>query len=141
LAFKDLAGQDLAAAVTTPLQVVDVAAPAFELALSPNVLWPPNHKLVEIVATIASADNCDAHPTVTLVSIVSNEPANNKEPDVEGAAFGTDDRTFSLRAERETGQGRTGRVYTVTYRVTDASGNATTKSATVTVPANNSGKD
>ncbi len=96
------------------------------------MLWPPNHKLVEVTATIASADNCDASPTVTLVSITSNEPANDKEPDVDGAAFGTDDRAFSLRAERETGHGRTGRVYTVTYRVTDRSGNATIETATVT---------
>jgi hypothetical protein len=43
-----------------------------------------------------------------------------------------DDDTFRLRAERdETG---TGRIYTVTYRVTDACGNASTGSATVTVP-------
>jgi hypothetical protein len=59
---------------------------------------------------------------------------------VQGAAFGSDDRTFSLRAERNTGRGATGRIYTVTYRVADHSGNATVTSATVTVPTDNSQK-
>lgn len=42
------------------------------------------------------------------------------------------DCTFRLRAERSgTGQGRT---YTITYQVTDACGNTTLASATMTVP-------
>jgi hypothetical protein len=41
-------------------------------------------------------------------------------------------RAFDLRAERdENGPGRT---YTITYRATDACGNAATSSAKVTVP-------
>jgi hypothetical protein len=139
MAFKDFPGTDLSAAASTPLQILDVSAPTFDLALSPNLLSPPDHKFVAISATITSTDNCDRSPVVTLVSITSNEPANNKDPDVQDAAFGTDDRTFSLRAERDTGHGSSGRIYTVTYRVTDKAGNATVKSATVTVPANNGG--
>jgi hypothetical protein len=139
LSFKDFTGQALTASTTTPLEILDVAAPAFDLTLSPAVLWPPDHKLVDVTATISSRDNCDPNPTVTLVSIASNEPPNNKDPDIQGAAFGTDDRTFSLRAERDTAKGATGRIYTVTYRVTDKSGNATLKSATVTVPTSNGG--
>ena len=50
-----------------------------------------------------------------------------------GAAFGTDDRSFELRAERR--QNGKGRIYTVTYQATDASGNSSTATATVTVPA------
>lgn len=138
--FTDFPGTELTATGTTPLQILDVAPPAFEVSLSPNILWPPNHKFVDVTTTLTSTDNCDRSPAVTLVSITSNEPADKKEPDIQGAAFGTDDRTFSLRAERETGHDRTGRVYTVTYRVTDASNNATVKSATVTVPANNGGR-
>jgi hypothetical protein len=110
------------------------------VSLSPVILWPPDHKFVEVTATLTFQDNCDRNPAVTLVSITSNEPADNKEPDVQGAAFGTDDRTFSLRADRNTGRDATGRVYTVTYRVADSSGNETIQSATVTVPTNNSQK-
>ena len=54
------------------------------------------------------------------------------ESDIEGAEFGTDDRQFSLRAERSGGEG--GRVYTITYRARDAAGNTATATATVTVP-------
>ena len=71
-----------------------------------------------------------------LVSITSNEPANgtgdgNTSPDIAGATFGTDDRTFQLRAERK-GNGN-GRIYTVTYSAQDASGNTAQQIATVTV--------
>jgi hypothetical protein len=140
LNFTDFPGQEFTASATTPLQILDVAAPTFDVSLSPDILWEPSHDLIEITATIAVNDNCDRNPTVTLVSITSNEPESgflgqgDKAPDIDGAAFGTDDRTFFVRAERGTGQGRTGRVYSVTYRVTDKSGNATTKTATVTVP-------
>jgi len=139
LKFKDFPGQELSAGATTPLQILDVSAPTFDVSLSPNVLSPPDHKFVDITATLTFSDNCDRNPTVTLVSITSNEPSNNKDPDIQGAEFGTDDRTFALRAERDTGHGLIGRVYTVTYRVTDQAGNATTRTATVTVPADSGG--
>ncbi len=63
------------------------------------------------------------------MSVTSNEPETgflgngDKGPDIQGATIGTDDRAFSLRSERGTGGQSTGRVYTITYRATDASGN------------------
>jgi hypothetical protein len=126
---------------TVALRILDVAPPTVRVTLSPDVLWAPNHRLRDITASIDVQDNCDPSPSVTLVSVTSSEPAENflgrgdRGPDVAGAAAGTDDRAFAVRAERGTGQGRTGRVYTATYRVTDAAGNATLATATVTVPA------
>lgn len=116
--------------------VRDTTPPNLLVSLSPNSLWPPNHKMVDITANITVTDACDAHPTVKLVSISSNEPANstgdgNTSPDIAGATFGTDDRSFQLRAERK-GNGN-GRVYTVTYSAEDASGNTAQQIATVTV--------
>jgi uncharacterized repeat protein (TIGR01451 family) len=143
LAFKTFSGDALNATDTVPLQILDVAAPAVALSVSPSVLWSPNHTLREVTATLAVSDNCDPNPAVSLVSITSNEPASgflgqgDKSPDVMHATLGTDDRRFSLRAERGTGRGSTGRVYTITYRVTDASGNSTEKNATVVVPTSN----
>ena len=98
---------------------------------------PPNHKLVPITATVVATDTCDAKPVVRLVSITSNQPDNgtgdgDAPNDIQGAAFGTDDRQFQLRNERSgTLQNR---VYTITYSATDASGNTTVRQATVTVP-------
>jgi endo-1,4-beta-xylanase len=105
--------------------------------LTRDTLWPPDHKLADIAATISVTDNCDPKPVVCLVSITSNKadngPGDGDTPnDIQGAAFGTDDRQFRLRAERS--GGRTGRVYTVIYEAADASGNKTTQQATVAVP-------
>ena len=80
---------------------------------------------------------------VTLLSITSDEPDSgggdgDLPNDIQGGAFGTDDRAFSLRAEcHESGDGR---VYTITYRATDQAGNATLATAVVRVPHDNSGK-
>lgn len=140
VAFKNIVGHDLTAGGSAPLEILDVVAPTISVSASPAFLWPPNHKFVEVTAAITVTDNCDPDPDVTLVSITSNEPATgflgsgDKGPDIIDAAFGIDDRLFSLRAERATGRWSTGRVYTIVYRVTDASGNTTEGTTTVTVP-------
>ena len=98
------------------------------------MLQPPNHKYVTVNATITAADNSGAAPAITLVSATSNEP-DNAPGDADGNT--TDDvvrvdlDTFRLRAERS--ESGTGRIYTITYRATDACGNRTTRSATVRV--------
>jgi hypothetical protein len=129
----DKGASDLCMAEVT---IVDTTPPLLSLSVSPSKLWPPNHKLVDIAVEVTIEDLCDAAPTVRLVSIVSNEPANglgdgNKAPDIQGAEFGTDDREFQLRAERS-GKGP-GRIYTITYEVEDQGGNTATAEATVTV--------
>lgn len=121
------------------VHVVDTTAPTITVSLSPSVLWPVNHKLREVAATIQVSDACDPNPAVELVSITSSEApdalgAGKTSVDIVGASFGTDDRTFFLRAERS-GNGN-GRIYAVTYRARDASGNVGVASATVTVPHN-----
>jgi uncharacterized repeat protein (TIGR01451 family) len=111
MTFNDFAGKVMSAADSVPLQILDVAAPAVDIAVSPAILWPPDHKFVVVTATITVKDNCDPNPSVTLLSITSNEPAvgaignGDQGPDIQGAAIGTDDRTFELRAERTTGRG------------------------------------
>jgi len=129
----DKGASDLCMAEVT---IEDTTPPQLALSVSPSKLWPPNHKLIDIEVEIIVEDLCDAAPTVRLVSIISNEPANgpgdgNKAPDIQDAEFGTDDRAFKLRAERS-GKGP-GRIYTITYEVEDQGGNTTTAEATVTV--------
>ena len=111
-------------------QRISTALPTLSLALLSNTLWPPNGKLVPIAASIAVSDVCDWHPSVVLVSINANEPLGSN--DIQGANFGTNDRSFQLAASRS-GSGQ-GRVYTVTYQVTDSLGHMTRASATVIVP-------
>ncbi len=127
--------------VIVGLDVCDATPPVFDgLSVTPEVLWPANHKYVDVSATVAVSDNFDPDPTVTLVSVVSNEPDN-----ADGVGDGNttddivvvDDESFRLRAERA-GTG-SGRLYTITYRVTDACGNAAEASVTVSVPRNQGG--
>jgi hypothetical protein len=140
LTVTDFGG--LSSTATTHVTVRDTTQPSLTVSLSPNVLWPPNHKLMLVTGTIQMSDTCDPNPNISLVSITSNEPDNglgdgdqpNDIQAVKGGLipFGTDVRSFLLRAERS-GTGR-GRVYTVTYRAADASGNSTLASAQVNVP-------
>jgi uncharacterized repeat protein (TIGR01451 family) len=146
VAFKDMVNNQLAASDSASLEILDVVPPTLTVTVSPSViLWSPNHELRDIVATITVTDNCDPQPAITLVSVTSNEPESgflgqgDKSPDIVGAEVGTDDRSFSVRAERGTGGQSTGRVYTITYRATDRSGNTKDAIATVTVPTSNSG--
>ena len=120
--------------VIVGLNVCDEIAPTFdEVSVSPDTLWPANHKYVDVTATVVVSDNFDPNPTVTLVSVTSNEPDNGDDDgDTVDDIVIVDDFHFQLRAERS-GIG-TGRIYTITYRVTDACGNTAEASVTVTVP-------
>lgn len=120
--------------VLVDLDVCDEIAPTFtELSVTPTELWPANHKYVDVTATVSVSDNFDPNPTVTLVSVTSNEPDEGLgDGDTPNDIVIVDDYTFQLRAERAgTGMDR---IYTITYRVTDACGNSTEQSVTVTVP-------
>jgi len=111
----------------------DITGPVLTVTVAPNVLWPPNHKYRTVQATISVSDDADPSPTVTLVSVTSNEPDNGEDDgNTVNDIVIVDDDTFRLRAERS-GLG-IGRVYTITYEATDACGNVTTETATVTVP-------
>jgi hypothetical protein len=137
--FSDFVGLRSSASGSRDTRVLDITPPTIQLSVSPTSLWPPNHKLANITATVSAADECDPNPTVRLVSITSSEPDNgpgdgNTTGDVAGAALGTDDRSFQVRAERS-GSG-TGRTYTVVYEARDVSDNATRATATIRVPKN-----
>lgn len=128
-----------ARACQVAVTVADTAAPSISVALSATTLWPANHKLVPITATVTTTDRCDPNVVLQLVSVTSSEPDNGSGDgdtanDIQGAIAGTADRMFSVRAERS-GSGA-GRVYTIVYRATDAAGNSTTATAHVQVPHN-----
>jgi hypothetical protein len=101
---------------------------------SPEYLWPPNHKFVDV--TIEGVSDPDGDEiTITMLNITSNEPPNSHEPDYYGV--GTD--TASLRSER-LGSGD-GRVYTITFLASDGRGGEAVGTVYVYVPHDQSGKD
>jgi hypothetical protein len=120
---------------TVVVNVLDTVAPTITSILaSPSVLQPANHEMVPVVITVLATDRCDSSFRCQIVSVTSNEPVvgsgdgGDKSPDWEV----TGDLTLNLRAERS-GKG-TGRIYTISVKCIDSSGNATTSSVTVTVP-------
>jgi hypothetical protein len=113
--------------------VEDTTPPALALSVTPAVLWSPDHRMVEIRPHVAAEDSCGGPLAVELVSVTSSEPDDATgdgatEPDVQVTPEGR----IYLRRERS-GSG-IGRTYTVTYRVTDGSGNFAEQSAVVLVP-------
>jgi hypothetical protein len=126
-------------ACTSAVTVADTVAPQISVSLSATALWPPDHALVPVTATVAVTDRCDPAVSFRLVSVTSSEPDNglgdgDTAGDVQDAAPGTSDTSFLLRAERS-GRGD-GRIYTVVYRASDGSGNSSLATAYVTVPHN-----
>src|SRR5262249_49463141 len=108
--------------VELTVAVTDTTPPTLTVSVSPSLLWPPTHRMVDITARITAADVCST-PTVMLVSVTSNEPDDaagggdgTTLQDIQGAAIGTADTSLALRAERaEKGSGR---VYTLIYAAT-----------------------
>jgi hypothetical protein len=122
------------------IQIVDTQPPRVALRVSPSTIWPPNHKLVNVHATVR-VDDCGP-VTVTLVSVSSNEPDDglgdgDTVDDIQGVDPGTADYDFKVRAERS-GTG-SGRVYTVIYKVVDSVGLETIATAWVNVPHDQGG--
>jgi hypothetical protein len=140
LAVTDLCGET--GTCDAAVEVIDVTPPEITVSLNRYTLWPCNHKMVDIVATVEAADNCDADPDIILVSIDSNEPEDDggdgeTDDDIQGADFFTEDYEFQLRSERS--GTRFGRVYTIVYRATDFSGNSADATVYVRVPHNQTG--
>lgn len=128
---------------TISVVIEDTTAPMISVSLDPATLWPPNHRMVDVFATVTASDVCSG-VTVQLVSVTSSEPDDaqgggdgNTVDDVQGVSMGTADFSFALRAERE-GAG-VGRVYTAVYSATDGSGNTATAAGVSTVPQSQNG--
>ncbi len=131
-----------AVSCTTSVTVVDTTPPNLTALLNRDCLWPPNGKMAEIDASITVSDVCDPNPAVVLESITSNEPDDgigdgHTTGDIQIPGVGNPDTTFYLRSERQ--GGGDGRVYTVIYSATDASGNASYDTSYVRVPHDRSG--
>ena len=110
----------------------DTNPPELFMEVSPSIIGPPNHQMVEIAPILTVADDIDPNPAVKLLSIISSEPADGQGSGAtEDDIIVTGDGRIFVRAERS-GKGNN-RTYTITYRAVDASGNSTTASADVLV--------
>jgi N-acetylneuraminic acid mutarotase len=112
---------------TVTITVEDSEAPTMsDLCANPSTMWSPNHDMRQVTLTASCSDGADAAPECEIVSVTCNQAAD-------GDWQITGDMSLDLRAERSNGETR---IYTITVRCTDSSGNASFASTTVTVPHN-----
>ena len=120
-------GRGGSATDTLVVTVLDTTPPVIQSATaSPSVLSSPNKQLVPVAISVSVADACGAGVRCHIVAVTSNETIDATDWVITG------DLTLKLRAERA--NRGAGRIYTITVECLDASGNASTKTATVTVP-------
>jgi len=109
----DAAGNESACSFDVTVEASDLTI--LGAAAQPSVLWPPNHKMVDISFDVQSQNECGLDLNCTVLEVTSNEPVNglgdgNTSPDWVIDADGS----LKLRAERS-GTG-TDRVYTIRLR-------------------------
>lgn len=115
------------APLTVLLDRLDNTPPFLTVTMSPDKISVSNTKPVAVKAIFTTNDD-DRLPEIKLESITANDPL--EAGDVLDATFGRDDRYLKFRAVSKIPEGR---VYTITYSATDASGNQALATATVTV--------
>jgi cysteine-rich repeat protein len=103
--------------------------------LSPDALWPPNHKLVPV--TIGGVVDPDDDPVaITVTAIAQDEPVDGTgDGGTCSDATGVGTGTAAVRAERD--GGGDGRVYHVAFRASDPSGDFCDGTATACVRHDN----
>ena len=122
---KDASGNSTTGNVS--LSVADNAAPVVKsISATPSILWPPNNKILNVKVAVGAVDNCDSAPVSKIISITSNQKVDADDIQITG------NLTANLEASRDPDNGA--RIYTITVRTTDASGNSTITTTTVTCP-------
>lgn len=112
------------ASAAATITVQDTIAP--QLTTTGICLWPPNHDLYLIEASdLGIADVCDPTANVLFLSGSSNQPDNDIGDGNTEADLVVNPTTVCARGER-LGPQQTGRTYTVSAFVSDASGNSAT---------------
>lgn len=134
-------------ATQTATLTVTSATPVINLSKTSATMWPPNHQYqtFNVSDFVSSATaGCDSHDVTSSVVIqkVSSDELEENPAGADGNTFNDiviapDCKSVQLRRERD--GNLNGRVYTITFKVTDSFGNSTTATVKVNVPINNNG--
>ncbi len=105
---------------------IDRTAPTISgMAASPSILWPPNHKMVNVTIGGTAADSGSGVAS-TIITVSDEYGVYNSTL----SGFGSE---VALQAWRE-GADMDGRLYTISAVVTDKAGNQSTGTTSVLVP-------
>jgi len=135
-------------ATQTATLTVTSATPVINLITNSATMWPPNHQYQTFNVTdfVSSATGgCDSSQNLTSSVVI--QKVSSDEP--EDSASGGDGTTLndiviapnckSVQLRRERDGLLNGRVYTITFKVTDSFGNTATATVKVSVPITNGG--
>jgi hypothetical protein len=134
-------------ATQTAILTVNNGTPVITLSTTTASMWPPNHQyqtfnITDFVASASSS--CD--PSVDINDVVIQKVSSDEPEENPAGADGNtlndiviapDCKSVQLRRERD--GNLDGRVYTITFKVSDSFGNSTTATVKVSVPKNNNG--
>ena len=122
------------------VNVVDTTAPVITLNGSTPVMWSPNHEyrtfsVTNFVTGVTDSCNTSLGISSVVISRVTSDELEDGDADghtLNDIVIAADCKSVQLRAERD--GNADGRVYTITFKVTDSSGNVGTATAKVVVP-------
>lgn len=134
-------------ATQTAILTVTGGTPVINLITNSATMWPPNHQYQTfnvsdfVSSATAGCSGGNITNSVVIQKVSSDEPEDN--------ASGGDGNTLndiviaanckSVQLRRERDGGLNGRVYRITFKVTDSFGNTATATVKVSVPINNGG--
>ena len=130
---------------TRTVNVVDTTAPVITLNGFAPAMWAPDHKyqtfsVTDFVASVTDSCYTSLNLSSVVISQVTSDELENSGGDgntLNDIVIAANCKSVQLRAERD--GGGDGRVYTITFKVTDASGNVATATARVFVPHSQNG--
>jgi hypothetical protein len=131
----------------TATLTVNNGTPVITLSSNSATMWPPNHQYQTFNVTdfVASASSsCDSSVDINDVVIqkvssdeLEENPAGADGNTLNDIVIAANCKSVQLRRERD--GNLNGRVYTITFKVSDSFGNSTTATVKVSVPVNNNG--
>jgi len=135
-------------AMQTATLTVTTGTPVINLSSTSATMWPPNHtyQTFNVSDFVSSATGgCDGQTDLTSSVVIQKVSSDEPEDNLAGAdgttlndiVIAPDCKSVQLRRERD--GNLNGRVYTITFKVTDSFGNSTTATVKVYVPKNNNG--
>ena len=136
LSVNDVVNEPVTSEIT--VEVVDTGVPTLAPVPNKSILWPPDHKMVDITIEANASDNSGDQVILSAV-VISNEPEDglgdvDKSPDWTEPVIDQDNGIVTLQLRAERSDSGVGRVYTITITATDESGNSSQSNVEIIVP-------